>query len=131
MTTLTTFESTFPPDDQGSTPGERLAVARFLEEVRGEFEANQIDAAWTAREAELAAHDATVTLVGAEAAEVAVWDGQPDGTAVGVLDGLAVVWTRTEGVRIVHRCPSCTTTTTTPLDVPAAPAHVCPRRWAA
>jgi hypothetical protein len=131
MTTLTTFESTFPPDDRGSTPTERLTVARFLEEVRAEFEANQIDAAWNAREAELAAHDATVTLVGTEATETAVWDGQRDGSAVGVLDGLAVVWTRSEGVRVVHRCPSCTATTTTPLDAEYVPACACRRRWAA
>jgi hypothetical protein len=129
MATFTTFEHVFP--DEGPTPGERLVVARFLEEVRAEFEARQIDAAWNAREAELAAHDATVTLVGAEAAETAVWDGQPDGSAVGVLDGLAVVWTRSEGVRIVHRCPSCTATTTAPLDALAVSAHVCPRGWAA
>jgi hypothetical protein len=116
MTTVTTFENTFPPDDEGSpTLGERLVVARFLEEVRGQIEADQIDQAWAARSAELAAYDETVTVLGTEVADVAVWDGNGDGTASGVIDHLAARWTPTGGITVVRRCPSCATTATVPV----------------
>jgi hypothetical protein len=104
-------------------PGQRLAMLGLSVGLAGtwaQLRAEQDAQAWAARDAELAAHETTRRLLGDEAALWAVWDGQGDGTAVGVVDGLAMFYEPPERggpefLRLHRSCPACGSAWSTPV----------------
>ena len=113
MTTLTTFEPIFPPDDP--TPGARLTVALLVAEATAEANRARIDHTHPDAPADAAAHAATTRILGPDAAAVAVWIDHGDGTATGVLDDLAATWAPPDGLRAHRHCAACDHTTTIPV----------------
>jgi hypothetical protein len=99
-----------------------VELSTALADTWQQLQAEQVAQVWVAREAELAAVEATRAVLGDEAATWAVWDGQGDGTAIGVVDGLPFTYTPATGdggtpalLRLHRACPNCGAAWTTPV----------------